>query len=110
MVSDMDLGKSLYSSLNLVCKGCIKDKYHRASYLRDETRRATKSLKIVHLDVCVSMKTTSFGGKRYFLTFIDDFLMKVWIYILKSKNKCLETLKEFKALAEIQSEYQNKVF
>ncbi len=40
--------------------------------------RATKPLEIVLLDVCGPMRTTSLGGARYFVTYIDDFSRKVW--------------------------------
>jgi hypothetical protein len=56
------------------------------------------------------MRTTSLGGARYFLTYIDDFSMKVWVYSLKSKGECLEKFKEFKALVETQSEHKIKLF
>ena len=36
------------------------------------------------------MKTTSIGGGRYFLTFIDDFSRKVWVYVLKSKREVFD--------------------
>jgi len=55
------------------------------------------------------MKTTSMGGARYFLTFIDDFSRKVWAYMLKAKSECFEKFKEFKALVERQSEHNIKV-
>jgi transposase InsO family protein len=72
--------------------------------------RATKPLEIVHSDVCGPMRTTSSGGARYFVTYIDDFSRKVWVYLLKSKGECLEKFKEFKALVETQSEHKIKVF
>jgi hypothetical protein len=72
--------------------------------------RATKPLEIVHSDVCGPMRTTSLGGARYFVTYIDDFSRKVWVYLLKSKGECLEKFKEFKALVETQSEHKIKVF
>jgi transposase InsO family protein len=72
--------------------------------------RATKPLEIVHSDVCGPMRTTSLGGARYFVTYIDDFSRKVWVYSLKSKGECLEKFKEFKALVETQSEHKIKVF
>jgi transposase InsO family protein len=56
------------------------------------------------------MRTTSLGGARYFVTYIDDFSRKVWVYLLKSKGECLEKFKEFKALVETQSEHKIKVF
>jgi len=72
--------------------------------------RATKPLEIVHSDVCGPMRTTSLGGARYFVTYIDDFSRKVWVYLLKSKGECLEKFKEFKALVETQSEHKIKMF
>jgi hypothetical protein len=56
------------------------------------------------------MRTTSFGGARYFVTYIEDFSKKVWVYLLKSKGECSEKFKEFKALVETQSEHKIKVF
>ncbi len=72
--------------------------------------RATKPLEIVHSDVCSPMKTTSLGGAKYFVTYIDDFSRKVRVYLLKSKGECLEKFKEFKALVETQSKHKIKVF
>lgn len=46
------------------------------------------------------IKTTSMGGARNFITFIDDFSRNVCVYMLKSKEDCLEKFKEFKALVE----------
>jgi hypothetical protein len=44
------------------------------------------------------MRTTSLGGARFFVTYIDDFSRKMWVYSLKSKGECLEKFEEFKAL------------
>lgn len=35
-----------------------------------------------------------------YLTFIDDFSRKIWLYILKEKSEALDKFKEFIALAE----------
>ena len=50
------------------------------------------------------------GCVRYFMTFIDGFSKKIWLYALKSKGECFEKFKEFKALVEMQSEHKIKVF
>jgi len=44
-----------------------------------EVCNQAKPLEIVDLDVYGSMRTTSLGGARYFVIFIDDFLRKVWV-------------------------------
>jgi transposase InsO family protein len=76
---------------------------------KDGATRATKVLEIVHSNVCGPMKNMSLGGARYFLTFIDDFSRKMWVYPLKAKNECFERFKEFKALAEKEVETHIKV-
>jgi hypothetical protein len=108
MVSGMNLGNMPCPTSSFVCEGCIEGKQHRKPFPSDGGMRATKPLEIVH--VCGPMRTTSLGGARYFVTYIDDFSKKVWVYLLKSKGECLEKFKEFKALVETQSEHKIKVF
>ena len=43
-------------------------------------------LEIVHSDICGPMQTSSIGGCNYFLTFIDDYSRKTWVYFLKNKS------------------------
>ena len=50
-------------------------------------------LELVHTDVWGSAPISGRNGVRYFLTFIDDFLRKVWIYFMKQK---LEVFAKFK--------------
>jgi hypothetical protein len=49
------------------------------------------------------MQTPSLGGSIYFLTFIDDYSTKTWVYFLKHKSETCDKFKEFKALVEKQS-------
>lgn len=47
------------------------------------------------------------GGSRYFLTFIDDFHHKVWVYLLKHES---EVFTEFKLLkAESKESIRKKI-
>ena len=48
------------------------------------------------------MIVASLGGYHYFLTFIDDYSQKTWIYFLKTKEseEVLNKFKEFKAQVE----------
>ena len=71
MVVGMDLGKG--ASQILACEGCVEGKQARTTFPSDGGTRATQVLKLVLSDVCGPMKTLSFGGARYFVTFIDYF-------------------------------------
>ena len=93
MVSGMDLGKVPSNVVPFACEGCVEGKQARQPIPSDGGTRATKVLELVHSDVCRPMRTTSMGGGRYFLTFIDDFSRKLWVYVLKSKReRCLRNL------------------
>jgi hypothetical protein len=51
----------------------------------------------------------SLGGSLYYVSFIDDFSRKTWLYFLKKKYEVFEKFKEFKALVENQTKKKIKV-
>lgn len=53
-------------------------------------------LELVHSDLCGPINPTSNGGKRYLITFIDDFLRKTWVYFLDEKSEAFSIFKSFK--------------
>ena len=65
-------------------------------------------LDIVHSDVCGPMSTASLSGYVYYVSFIDDYSRKTWIYLLKEKNEVFGKFKEFKALVENLTEWKIK--
>jgi hypothetical protein len=42
----------------------------------------------------------SLDGSLYYVSFMDDFSKKTWIYFLKKKSKVFDKFKEFKYLVE----------
>jgi len=70
--------------------------------------KAKGILDIIHSDVCGPMATTSLSGYVYYVTFIDDYSRKCWIYFLKAKDEVLGKFKEFQALIENHSEKRIK--
>ncbi|KAK2442749.1 putative mitochondrial protein [Trifolium repens] len=83
-----------------VCSDCMIGKQHREPFPKVSTGRATKRLQLIHADVCGPIKPESNSNKRYFLTFIDDFSRKTWVYFLSEKSSVLEMFKKFKAMVE----------
>jgi len=55
------------------------------------------------------MPTSSISGYVYYVSFIDDYSRKTWIYFLKSKDEVFSKFKEFKALIENLSERKIKI-
>jgi hypothetical protein len=105
MVNGMNLKEV---PLHHVCEAYIEGKHQRTSFAKDEATRASKLLELVHNNVCGSMKTTSCGGARYFVTFIDDFSRKTHVYLLKAKGEVFDKFKAYKALVENQIDMKIK--
>ncbi len=57
-------------------------------------------LDYIHSNLWGPSPVMSYGGALYFLTFIDDYSRKVWVYMLKRKADVLNVFKQFKAMVE----------
>jgi len=90
MVDGMNLKEM---SLHCISEGCVKGEHQRTSFPKEGATRASQLLEIIHTDVCGPMKTTSQGGARYFLSFINDFSRKTHVYLWKAKGEAFEKLK-----------------
>ena len=54
-------------------------------------------------------KTASIGGKHYFVTFIDDYSRRCWVYTMKHKREVLELFVEWKRNLERSTRRKIKV-
>uniref|UniRef100_H3H9V7 Integrase catalytic domain-containing protein n=1 Tax=Phytophthora ramorum TaxID=164328 RepID=H3H9V7_PHYRM len=71
--------------------------------MKSSPNRAKQVLEVVHSDVCGPMQTPTFGGKRYFVTFIDDKSHFCVVYLLRNKSEVAAKFAEFVAFAETQT-------
>jgi hypothetical protein len=62
----------------------------------------------VHSNVCGPMSVASITRSMYYVSFIDDFSRKTWIY-LKTKDEVFSRFQEFKSLVENQKGKKIKV-
>ena len=69
-----------------ICKGCAQGKNAKKTFPSSESK-AKGILDIVHSDVCGPMSSISLSGYVYYVSFIDDFSCKTWIYLLKGEIK-----------------------
>ena len=83
-----------------ICEDCVVGKQHRDSFPTGKSWRAKHVLELIHSDLCGSINLTSNGGKCYFVTFIDDYSRKTWVYFLQEKSKTFSVFKSFKAKVE----------
>ena len=90
------------------CEHCLYGKQNRVRFPSGATR-AEGILQLVHSDVFGPVSVPSLGKSMYYVSFIDDFSRKTWIYFLRKKSEVFDRFKEFKALVENQTEKQIKV-
>jgi hypothetical protein len=82
-----------------ICKGCALGNNIKKPFPRSNNR-SKEILDLIHSDVCGPMPIKSLGGALYYLTFIDDYSRKTWLYLLKSKDEVFSKFQEFKAEIE----------
>ena len=56
------------------------------------------------------MSSSSLSRYVYYVSFIDDFSRKTWIYFMKKKDKVFNKFKEFKALIDNHTKKKIKTF
>ena len=89
-----------------VCFG----KVHKECFTSSDNR-SEGVLDLIHSNLCGSMSSISLTGFEYYITFINDFSRKTWIYFLRSKKSedFLLRFQEFKALVDNQTGKNIKV-
>ena len=60
-------------------------------------------MEYVHVNLWGPAQTSTHGGKVYFLSIVDDYSRKVWIYLLKHKFETFDRFKAWKLLIENQT-------
>ena len=83
----MVTGLQMVSCRDGVCSGCVLGKHHQDSFEKRASWHASTPLQLVHGDLCGPLSVVSLSSYKYFLTFIDDFSRRTWVYFLKLKGE-----------------------
>ena len=89
---------------NITYTNCFTGKQHRIPIPKASEWRASKVLELIHADICGPIQPISNSGKRYFLSFIDYYSRKIWVYLLSEKSEALDFFKSYKKLVEKEVE------
>ena len=85
---------------NHKCETCVESKLTRASFQNID--RSTEPLELIHSDTCDLKYVQTRGGKKYFVTFIDDCTRYCYVYLLRSKDEALKKFMHYKNEVENQ--------
>ena len=88
---------------------CLLGKHVRNNITKEASTRSKTPLEPIHEDVSDPILPNSFGKKKYFLLFIDDFSRKTWLYFLKEKSEVFTPFKKFRTLVEKESGHRHKI-
>jgi len=90
------LGKDSVDSLQF-CEHCILGKAKRLEFATI-VHHSKGTLECIYSDVWGPTRVPSHNRARFFLSIVDGFSKKVWIYRLKQNSEAFEKFKEWKVL------------
>lgn len=103
------LGTPTFLQQDFSCKVCVENKQTTNPFPKHSNTKCQELLELVSSDVCGPMRTTSLGGARYFVTFIDHKSRWVTVYFLKSKDEVKEAFMKYKSFVENQKDRKIKI-
>ena len=92
-VGGMKLHNSSFSES--FCDICAANKLNRKLPSSEMASRKSSKLELVYSDVRGPMETTSLGGHRYVVSFIDSYSRFARAYFMKHKSEVLEKFRQF---------------
>ena len=98
---NMNLIPSISEKTILKCPICVEAKHFKKPF-KSISKRQTELLELVHLDLADFKNSISRGGKRYYITFVDDFSRYTKVYLLRSIDEAETMFLKYKAEVENQ--------
>ncbi|KAL0359383.1 UNVERIFIED_CONTAM: Retrovirus-related Pol polyprotein from transposon TNT 1-94 [Sesamum angustifolium] len=94
------------------CDECVMGKQHKVQFPASQNPNPVSSSSIldyVHADVWGPSNVSTHGGNKYFLSIIDNFSRKVFVFLMKHKSDVFENFRKWKILVENQTGKKLKV-
>lgn len=80
------------------CEFCVQGKQCHLPF--SGTRSSTKRpLERIHCDVCGPINPISYDGKKYFVTFMDDYTHFTVVFLIQAKSDVFKYFKEYEEMA-----------
>ncbi|CAI6343265.1 unnamed protein product [Macrosiphum euphorbiae] len=97
MLRDMVTGLNLNKNdIPDFCQTCVESKHSRKPF-QSRSFQTRRPLEIVHSDVCGPISPTTWNGKKYFLSFTDDYTRFSIIYLLEKKSQVFQCFQNYEA-------------
>ena len=86
---------------HLRCEECVLGKSKKLAYPKGKHTSA-KPLDYAHSDLWGPAQVNSTGGGRYYMSIIDDYSRKIWIYILKEELEAFSKFRDWCTEVELE--------
>ena len=83
-----------FTDWNDTCVDCIKGKQIK-HVSKQAATRSCRLLNLIHTNICGPFNVPSWGGERYFITFIDDYSRYYYLYLLHERTQFVDVLETF---------------
>lgn len=84
---------------------CIKGK--QTKHTKNGATGRKHLLEIIHTNICGPFDFPSFGGEKYFITFIDDFSHYGYLYLLHEISQVVDILETY--ITEVERQLDRKL-
>jgi hypothetical protein len=86
----MILGVPKIGMPSTVFDTCLIGKQPINAFNSNATHRSKKLLNVVYSYVSGHLEVPSLGGNNYFISFVDEFSRKIWLYMIKAKSEAFD--------------------
>ena len=87
------------------CQVCVESKFAKHPY--NSVEMNSEPLDLIHMYICDMKSIPSHGGKKYFITFINDCTRYCYVYLLNSKDEAIDAFKQHKI--EVENQLNKKI-
>ena len=102
---NLNLWSNFHINPNHKYETCVEAKLAKAPFHSIE--RNIELLELIHSDIYDLKFVQTNGGKKYFITFIDDYTRYNYVYLLRSKDEALEVFKHYEN--EVENQISKKI-
>ncbi|KAL0312905.1 UNVERIFIED_CONTAM: Retrovirus-related Pol polyprotein from transposon TNT 1-94 [Sesamum radiatum] len=100
-LKSMNLINTFEASKCTKCSICVESKFVKKP-LKPVTQRCTELLELIYSDLADLKNTLSKGGKKYYISLVDDYSRYTKIYLLRTKDEATEMFLKYKCEVENQ--------
>ena len=82
-----------------LCEECLESKFDRTPF-NENSEREKYVLERIYSDVCGPIGVESFGGSKYFVSFIDGFSRYAHVYTISNKSEVIKCFEDYCKIVE----------